>query len=975
MYHSSCGEMTTAVNYLDFFEDFDESLKLDAIIQQKTSSVARNLEKYISPLVTEKGSPTTTISNVMGRKNYAVEDKLADKFFVAYEACRLAGLSLHYTERQYRDTLPRSGVMIDLDRDQATVTPQITADHVAEMNRALCKVLVKTVDFGRRAEFHIFWIRKPCVALNDHASEGQPPYRDGLHALIPDLWLEKPLKALIIEKFREYMDDIFEDVENAQPPREMVDAACGRNPVYFLGSCKPGRAPYALVAATRVRVFREDVERENLRLEEVLARPNLTHELSLAFRLESVGGLPVWLQKKDYSPNSETVNEISRQKTAAPASRVEDEDLTQSINYLTNNNPSAREVYNLLDILPAEYASDYSLWLKVVFAVANCGPQYRPLAVWFSQKCSDKWNAARFEVVWNSGLASRGKAGVITLGSLRYWAKTAAPERFEELQKNNHNVILSKNVFKFEGRIEHAVVSRMLKVMLHDIFVTDIDDSLTGGRGMAQYHWFEFIMALEDQQEPGQLYKWSHRAKPEGLIRYTADSLPDVYEDVIGAVRQRLEAAEDKNTSAYFGGILKTLKLYQSKLTNDGFIRGVCSQAEMRFRNHGFMTTLDKDPNIIGVGNGVLELYPQLVLHKGFHEFRVSKYTNTVWTPFDPEEIYTKRIFKILRDIYIEPDMLEFILFHHSTGLDAEEAAGLLLLIVGAGSNGKSFTAKFAEAAIGTKYAELGKSGLLTDPTENSAAANEAQMHIAGKRYVYFDEFNREEQLNIKRIKAFCNDGKQTGRKNYGSQESYVNICNPVAISNYDFKILCKDNGTWRRIRYYRAKVTFTKNPRADNPYEKLIDRSISRKHVHDPEYKRAFLSILAHYRWRLYAEYDNDLTNVPCPTLDKETSAFQQRQDNIHRFIIEMVIVTEDDSQVSLDELAQKYIAWYRTLFGRVDIGLDVVKSELENSCLSADFINEEDVRILRKRRVRESTAENLRAGERRIKVVVKAK
>jgi len=966
--------MSTAINYLEFFEEVDESAETAAIIQHKTSAAIQNLEKYTGSMVVEKGSPETTISNVVSRKNYAISPRAAEKFFTLYETCRTAGLSLSYTERQYRDNLTHSGIMIDLDRDQNNAVPQITPSHVSEMTRALCKVLIKTVDFGRRAEFHVFWIRKPAPALNDHAAEGKPQYRDGLHALIPDVWIEKHLKALIIEDFREYMDDIFEDLENAQPPSEMVDAGCGRNPIYFLGSCKPGRTAYPLVSAVKVRVSRGDIERETLRLEDVLARPNLAHELSLAFRLECVGGVSAWLSKKDYSPTPETTDRLARKPAVIAAAPREDADLLQSVKYLTHTNPSAREVYNLLDILPANYARDYALWLKVVFAIASCGASYKPLAVWFSQKCPEKWNSAGFESAWSSGLVSSGRAGRVTLGSLRYWARSEAPERFDEMQKNSYNTILSRNAFKFEGRIEHAVVSRMLKVMLSDIFVTDVDDN-TPVRGSATYHWFEFITTIEDREQPGQVFKWKRRAEPEGLIRYTADVLPDIYEDVIGSVRQKLEAAEDKATAAYFGSVYKSLKLYQSKLTNDGFIRGVCSQARLRFRCPGFIQGLDKDANLIGVGNGILELYPKLILHTGFHEFRVSKYTNVPWTPFDPEEPYTKHIFKILRDIYVEPDMLEFILFHHSTGLDAEEAAGLLLLLVGPGCNGKSFTAKFTEEVIGTDYAELGKSGLLTDATENSASANEAQMHIAGKRYVYFDEFNREEQLNIKRVKAFCNDGKQTGRKNYGSQESYVNICNPVAISNYDFKILCKDNGTWRRIRYYRAKTTFTKKPRADNPYEKLIDRTISRKLVHDPEYKRAFLSILAHYRWRLHNEFGDDLTSVPCPTLDAETSAFQRRQDNTHRFIMDMVIITEEGARVTLDELAHKYILWYRTLFGRADVGLDIVKGELENSCLSSEFVNEQDVRVLRGYRVRESTAEAIRPGEKRIKFVVNSK
>ncbi len=964
---SMCSDM---LNYEDYPFDSSETGDAERIIQKKTNISVRTLCDSLSSRVVEKGSQKTVIIDMGEKKNYAVPPEHFERFFTMYEACRASGASLHYMERQYRDDLTHSGIMIDLDRDQAVSNVQISQNHIVDMTRALCKVIQGAVSLGRNTEYHIFWIRKPAVAFNEHAAPNQPPYRDGLHVLVPDLQVEKPVKTYIVEKFREYMDDIFEDVDNVQPPSEMVDAGCARNPVYFLGSCKPSRRPYNLVYAVRINVIRGEIERETLRVEEVLARPYLAYELSLGMSLKEIGGAPTWLNKRQYAANPDAAGDISRMSEKASEVTVRGAGLAD-VSYMTNLDAEAREIHRYLELLPIEYARDYNLWFKVIFAIASCGPKYRPIAEWFSKKCPDKYSESGFNKIWAEGLAGRGRPGGVTKGSIRFWAKQASPERFEQMDKTLYRGVLREVIYQFEGRIEHASVARVLKLILGDLFATDIDDELNG-RSVA-YQWFEYISYEEDAKEPGQLYKWKRRAVPEGLLRFVVDKLPDVYDDMVAEVKAKMADAESKEAISYFGSVAKNIKIWQSKLTNDGFLRGISNQACFRFRMPGLLASLDNDANLIGVGNGVLELYPRLHLHEGFHEFRISKYTNTHWQPYDPDNLYVKKLFAIMRDIYPEEDMLEYILFHDSTGLDAEVSAGILLLITGSGANGKTFCSRLAEECLGNAYAKLGKSGLLTDTVENASAANEAQMDLAGKRFIYFDEFNREETLNIKRIKTFCNPGKQTGRKNYGSQTTYKNICNPKALSNYEFRVICKDYGTWRRLKYYRAKTTFVDEPNPNNPYEKKIDRTIIKDLVMDPAYQRAYFSILAHYRHRLYAEYNNDLASVPCKTLDRETSAFQQRQDNIHRFVLEMIVRTKDESDITtLEEITIKYISWYRTLFGNSVITADTVKGEIENSCLSKHFINsaEHGTKIMRGFRVRDSITDAFRPGEERYKL-----
>jgi phage/plasmid-associated DNA primase len=233
-----------------------------------------------------------------------------------------------------------------------------------------------------------------------------------------------------------------------------------------------------------------------------------------------------------------------------------------------------------------------------------------------------------------------------------------------------------------------------------------------------------------------------------------------------------------------------------------------------------------------------LKIGPDPILIKGFHEYKISKFTETDYVPYDPENPYVKTLMKAFSDIFPENDVRDFMLYHASTGLDARESACLLLLLVGGGQNGKSFFAKMVHNTLGNMYCAAGKSALLTAPIERAENANSAQMQMRDKRYFYFDEFNKCEVLNTGRVKAIVNPGWQSGRDLNQRQSNFRNTCNPVALSNFDFIIDTTDHGTWRRIYYYRNKVKFTDKPNPNNRYEKMVDTRYMDEYTNDPLFK-----------------------------------------------------------------------------------------------------------------------------------------
>jgi phage/plasmid-associated DNA primase len=361
-------------------------------------------------------------------------------------------------------------------------------------------------------------------------------------------------------------------------------------------------------------------------------------------------------------------------------------------------------------------------------------------------------------------------------------------------------------------------------------------------------------------------------------------------------------------------------------------------------------------------------LEPKLI--KGFHEYKVSRFTEVEYVdrPFDPYSGHRKRLLQWSKDIFPEPDVNTFMWMHAATGLDFCESACILLLLVGGGQNGKTSWAKMVHNTLGNQYCAVGKSSLLTSPFERGENANSAQMQMRDKRWFYFDEFNKSEEINVARMKSLVNPNWQSGRDLREKQTIFRNTCNPVAFSNYDFTFPANtnDHGTWRRIYYYRNKAKFSKRPNKENPYEKLADDNWITTYPNDPSFKTAMLECMV-YHYQIYCrEYDRDLKKIPVPTIMRETEDFRNRQDTVNRFITQMIVKSPNGDPLSLTTLSTKYCEWYNRNVKMVAHSSTEVQSAIENSRLSSSFeFTNSGVKLLFRHRIKLTAEEPLMPGE----------
>lgn len=965
--------------------EFESGITEEHILQDKISQNVRKLNEFLfnGNYTTEKRNPKTNIINRIGGRTYHIPNNMMNDFFSLVDACRMEKRLLHYMERQETSEYQHSGIMHDCDRYQLSRDRQMEEHHLQKYAQRFAKVMKSSINFEEHldgapfASFMVFFIRKSAVMPGKTTADGTHLFKDGWHMLVPQIQINKQLKKYLVHELlaRGIPDKIFNDIENVEPPNNMIDKCCSSNPVFFYGNCKPESAPYSLDYAYEVKLYYDDDEDDTvlpLNITEIIEGSYrnktikyplcLTYELSLATYLETFNGNPTWLKKQKYNCLTTVEHKILSITERVGNANARDEDIdreNRDMGVVALNNPEIRYLEKLLNILDDAYVTEYEKWFKVLCAIANTGTDdsHKMLAMMFSKRCPDKWDPSAFEDKWREAINC--KIGTpLTRASIIYWAKKCSPQKFADINKTSYLDKFAMYAYKYNGKIEHAHVAEVLKMMIGDKFVVDVDT-------MGKYSWYEFVIDGQSMRR-GELLKWRQEPNPDNLHIYISSHLPHLYEDIIQRVKNRRENTEAENEAKIFTAIEKSLRKSQANLSNNTYQNGVIEQAKYFFRNRRFYEELDAYDDVIGVGNGVLKIGASVELIDGYHEYFISKFTPTRYMKYDPNNPYIATLLQAFHDIYPEPDVCEFIKYFCATMLSGKPA-GVLLHAVGGGQNAKTFICKMIHETLGEQYMSAGKTSLLTAPSEKSESHNSALMQLEGKRGFYFDETNPTDVINPARLKSIINTGFQSGRELHAKQKNFRNTATVFLLSNYDLIINTFDHGTWRRLYYYRHKVKFCAEPNPNNQYEKKEDKRFIDEYTRDENYRAAMLSIMAHYYQLLCLKYGGDISRVPVPTIEYETAVFRNKQDHINRFISEMVVKSPQSEQIPFSDLIDRYIIWYNHEFRdtRSKLSIDNIRDLFMSSRLAPHITGTMRMLFLTDHRIKSKVEDSLMPGE----------
>lgn len=934
------------------FSDSDEDEIDDPVqnvvnirVQESTNTIVRTFKDFLSEpsFINKPGDESTTIVDRTYGKCYNIPEKKLPKFFTFINECRTRKLMVSMYEKQ----LEYSGIMIDFDIFQESHHSQLTSDQFHRLSIAVIKILVKFLHFDENEnEIVVGFICKPKVVTNDKDIN-----KDGFHLLIPGIKITRGVKKLLISQIikEKVMERCFHDLK-PHPDytlNDFVDTNSAFVGVHFIGSAtKPGRPPYELTHVFKVKV---NIQHEDYipykfdivaQAKESQNKINICYEFSINWGRNPAKGGIIIKKNYDVKPEFDAIVQSMESERSIGSGQTEDEfeptTVYGEMSLLNVHDTDSNYIKSLLDILHIDRATDYDLWFQVLCVLAHASPTYKPLGEYFSQKVPEKFNIVAFEKAWEGAL--KDKKNNLTIGSLHYWAQNDNPDRYVEVRHRSVYNIIYKKIYDIqnEGILEHYDVAELLNKMLQHKFVYDIEEGAPAGC------WYEFIIEGEPMLK-GELFKWRRYGtrKPPSMLRYISSTLPNLFRQVIDRIKITYDESSG-DLSKYHGQILKNVQKTSRSLKNTGFKRGVITESECLFESIGFSSGLDANPILKGVGNGVLLLGKEPRLITGYHGYKVSKFTTVDYIKMNPYNPKTKKLLITLRNLIPdgEPDTFDYIMHYLASTLDGRKKESIMLLVVGGGSNGKSFIVELHKGALGSTYGVKMPLSFLTTKVKDAESATPALMQLKDAHFAYYSESDKCEVLNVAKIKEFTGQETLAGRKLHHDYVNFKPKCHHLVTSNNDFEVPGTDHGTWRRLKYFRFKIKFC-DPAVDdydpsNPYERLADPEVGSDWTENPEILGLYLGIMVWYYASLQINYKGKVQNVPHNHIKKETEDFRNRQDTLNNFINMFLVKCEDEKQETpTSDAIEKYCAWFSSMYPDNKSFKKGIGEQIENSVL----------------------------------------
>jgi hypothetical protein len=599
-------------------------------------------------------------------------------------------------DENYRDVdipLKRSCIMLDFDFYQPGAAPQLVETHCYSLAFNVIVLMLELFDFestenraGKRLDTHIAFTRKPEIVPVKHPKYGDC-FKDGLHMLI-FVKISREAKDFLIRKIieRNLLQDIFEGMKISGSINDTLDRASSYVPVLFHGCAKSGKPPYIFYSLYEVqmvistttnmprvkivpnfeptknqpaRVKDPNDGRKWLAKEEVVYNYNLCHELSLHY--ECPGGL---IKKKEIEL-AIRFREEARISCERRDGKLIPENELQEIEYniadLAVRNSEVKFIQKVLSLLAPRRVHAYDDWKSVLIILARENPDYKPLAIWFSQRYARSWVKGGLSALnkiwdWATSHPATEDSNMRRIGTLIEWAKQDNPEEMRKAQDQSTQATILKCALDTQGRLTDQNFADIMHLMLRRKFVCDMNSYSASAANALE--WYEFVLPSDNVGlDKGTSFKYRRELSPDNLELFISRKLPGHIQNVSDWLTTKVEAsADDEAKQKFFSKVKANLAKTCERLGNSVAAAGILKKCRLVFRMRGFINQLDRDPNVIGVGNGVLKLYPTTELIQRYHDNPVSRFTPVDYNSYDSSNPYVKELEQAIRELFADEE-------------------------------------------------------------------------------------------------------------------------------------------------------------------------------------------------------------------------------------------------------------------------------------------------------------------------------
>lgn len=504
-----------------------------------------------------------------------------------------------------------------------------------------------------------------------------------------------------------------------------------------------------------------------------------------------------------------------------------------------------------------------------------------------------------------------------SVANLVFWARTRNLKVYE--------VILTEYVSRrIKGYVRRSDIT--LTDYSHVMFFLGCHRYGVQSRDGRQF-WFEF---LNDSSERAKLYKWIPVQAENvmittmiGALRTRIAAIVDSYQKMltINDVERRNrrhfiddagwlspDVEDRKLTAEDLGAVITRLHRSDKFIADNGHTPKFIKPLTSSFDRTDFFNAMNRDPNIIGVHGGVLELarndgvFHDMRLREEYHEHACS------WSAggriVDYQSAAVRELLVHWNSYFVEgQEVADWTRMFLSQGMDGNAKATFMLIWTAQGSRAKTFWSELtmnalslseggAEDAGISGYATKVNNMIFTDEGRTAHGHTTALIKVDGKRAGVLSEGPKDKQFATHVLKMFFGQEAQSGRQIHDRERNFKINLMLWYVTNHAPKLDSVDYGSRRRLIMYEPKYMFLDNPDPTNPMQRKADPKFSKSLKDQPEFKNAWLTILAHSHRELQLKYAGDMEKVPLPAaIMSETSRFIYDNDPIYQFAVECLV------------------------------------------------------------------------------------
>ena len=696
--------------------------------------------------------------------------------------------------------------------------------------------------------------------------------KDGIHIVYPTVVTKPDVQYEIRENVIELAksNKILDHLNLKKDYNDVFDEAVIKKSGWLMyGSCKFGQPAYQLT-----KVFDQNME------------PDSFPELSFAkmVQLFSIRNadqskiLPVKVQLARRAPPTMTVQPLQMN------SHFDAED----------HETRLETVRKLVDILNKERANNRNNWIDLGICLFNID-KVAGFHIWESfSKRSDKFKAGECEKKWKSFEHHRGLEK-IRFPSLNMWARVDNTSKYNELKRTETNDIIMRSL-----DCTHYDVAELMYNKYRYQFVC-----ANGSSNL----WYQFTG-----------HRWKELDRAKQLRMKLSTEVHKEYGRMSAYFKsQHIAKPEEKEWETKVQKCDKLLRNVKDRKFKDN----VMKECEDQFDNEKFKLVLDSNLTLIGFNNGVFDL-DRLTFRDGRPEDYLSFNVGYDYVPYSAENADAIALKTFLMQILPDADERTYVLMLMSTFLSGKTDEQKFHIWTGCGSNGKSQLLNLIELAFGD-YAMKLPVTVLTQKRVGASACNPEILLTKGKRFVSFQEPEKEDKIHVGYMKELTGGDSIMARGlhknpiNFKPQFKMVLACNDLP------KIPSTDGGTWRRLRVVQFQSKFVDDPDPNKPNEHAKDISIPQKLK---QWKTAFMGILI----EMYGEYKRSGKLHEPESVLKYTNEYKRKSDALMEFISEFVEETNDAKEhIMVNDFLARFKDWHVEEFGNVTPSRTLTKESLE--------------------------------------------